>query len=152
MLNKDNGSLSRWLKDLIGKDNLNNITIYATNAVKCILEKFPSGEDKPIEYLMEYYDNCKDYLRNEIIRYKPDILLSFGETTHTLLRSILDSPEEVEEKMKKAYDGKFRTVSVNGNNFKYSPCLHIKTYRVAETYGKKVEQFQIGFDNLLKNI
>ena len=39
-------------------------------------------------------------------------------------------------------NGEFYRLIVGGHRFDYSPCLHIKTFRVAETYGDSVSRFK----------
>ena len=46
--------------------------------------------------------------------------------------------------MKKAFTGDFVRAKFRGIEFDYSPCLHIQTFRVAETYGDRVERFKVG--------
>ena len=48
--------------------------------------------------------------------------------------------------MKDDFTGNFIKVRLNNIEFYYSPCLHIKTYRVAETYGKQVFDFKEGLN------
>ena len=41
MLDEENGQLSRWLSDLIGKETFSRLTVYATNLVKCSFSQPP---------------------------------------------------------------------------------------------------------------
>ena len=140
MLNEENGQLYRWLNGIfLGK--LKAFNIYATNAVKCVLDEAPL----PIKqkYLQRYFDLCKVHLRTEMNTYKPHVVITFGEPAHILFSQLLRKDSSFFAKMTKDFDGKFHpVVSIDGISFDYSPCLHIKTFRVAETYGEKIEIFK----------
>ena len=49
--------------------------------------------------------------------------------------------------MQEAFTGNFKKVTIEQHEFDYSPCLHIKTYRVAEVYGEGVIKFKKGLAN-----
>jgi uracil-DNA glycosylase family 4 len=140
MLNEKNGQLSRWLNSLFGEDAFSSMTIYATNLVKCTFNKRPSSYDK--HFLEPYFENCKPFLKAEVLNYQPDIVMTLGEATHRNFISLLDNSSNISEKMKEAFTGEFHIVSINGYPFKYTPSLHIQTYRVAETYGKSIVTFK----------
>ena len=57
---------------------------------------------------------------------------------------------EIKGKMKEDFKGEFIEAKVNGIKFFYSPCLHIKTFRVAETYGQSVLDFKKSLFRKLK--
>lgn len=149
MLDDKKSKLSIWLRNMFGVENFEKITIYATNTVKCFLSKPPSS-DKSNGYkvLQKYFSNCKNYLLNEITNYKPDVVITLGEPTHKLFLQLLHS-KEIKEKMKDSFTGEFYDCCINNVSFKYSPCLHITTFRIAETYGKTIDNF---IDNLRGNI
>lgn len=140
MLDENNGQLNRWLKNIF-KNNFDEITIYATNIVKCTFDKPPStyGGKK---YLKNYFENCKTYLMSEIRNYRPNLLLSLGEPAHLFIRDILTNSDEVGSTMQSAFNGNFIKAKVGDVEFDYSPCLHIKTFRVAEVYGDSVNIFK----------
>jgi hypothetical protein len=46
--------------------------------------------------------------------------------------------------MQGAFTGNFIQAKVGDVAFDYSPCLHIKTWRVAEVYGDSVKRFKKG--------
>jgi uracil-DNA glycosylase len=147
MLNKS-GAIQRWLKDVFG-DKLNNIDIYATNAVKCTFAGDLPSERKGVtghKFLSNYFHECKMHLINEIVNYKPDFVVSFGEPAHMLLTEHLLMPKSIPAKMISAFTGNFHDTFIEVNNekisFKYSPCLHITTFRVADTYGERVKTFK----------
>ena len=145
MLNEKNGQLRRWLADLLGEENFNSSTLYATNVVKCSFDSPPGT----LRVLKPYFDSCKHYLIDEIIRFQPQVLLTFGESAHRLLIRILDNDKEFREPMKEAFTGRFQEGRLRGVRFRYSPCLHIKTFRVADTYGDKAKRFRVSLhDNL----
>lgn len=136
------GQLRVWLEHLFGKEKFDNFTIYATNIVKCTFPKPPS-QYKGKKFLEPYFENCKLYLIEEVKNFKPTIVFTFGEPSHKFFSSIFEQgSEKVHYDMKKAFTGQFYNVIINGHSFKYTPCLHIKTYRVAETYGKGIETFK----------
>lgn len=135
MLNEDEGQLSQWLKSIFG-ENFDNLTIYATNLVKCTFFSPPSTRDVgSVNFLKPYFENCKDYLMEEINNYRPDIVLTLGEPTHKLFCLFFDKANTIQLKMKEAFTGEFMKIKTDLLEFDYSPCLHIKTFRVAETYG-----------------
>lgn len=85
---------------------------------------------------------CKRYLVKEIESYKPDVIFTFGEPAHMLFIKTMGYENKINSKMNKAFHGEFYRIIYNNISFDYSPCLHIKTFRVAETYGKKVKAFR----------
>ena len=44
--------------------------------------------------------------------------------------------------MRDAFTGKFKKAKIESHSFDYTPCLHIKTFRVAEVYGASVVNFK----------
>lgn len=148
MLNRG-GSIYRWLRDLFG-EKFDKIDIYATNVVKCTFYGNLPTERKDIDavsFLTNYFENCKEYLINEISTYKPDYIISFGQPAHALLVDHLFKSEiKIASKMTSAFTGQFYDGYIEGKHgkipFKYSPCLHITTFRVADTYGNKVKEFK----------
>jgi len=150
MLDQENGQLARWLKDILGKNSFQEIELYATNVVKCPVKRESSTSLKRVLSLLQpCFDNCKNYLIKEIINFKPTIVLTFGEPAYKIFVSILDNNDLSKDSMKEAFTGDFIKASVRNVSFQYSPCLHIKTYRVADTYGKKVEGFRNNLQNIL---
>jgi len=150
MLNEEKGQLSRWLKDVLGEHSFKEVELYATNVVKCPVKRDSSASLKRVRNLLQpCFDYCKDYLVKEIGNFKPTIVLTFGEPAHKLFISILDNNDLFKDSMKEAFTGEFIKASVRNVSFQYSPCLHIKTYRVADTYGKKVEGFKYNLRNIL---
>lgn len=145
MLNEKNGQLRRWLVNLLGEESFNSATLYATNVVKCSFDS-PPGTPR---VLKPYFDSCKHYLVDEITEFQPQVLLTFGESAHQLFIRILDNDEEFKEPMKKAFTGRFQEARLKGMRFRYSPCLHIKTFRVAETYGDMIQPFLVSLRNSL---
>ena len=145
MLDEPNGQLTRWLKDLFGKQNFDRLTLYATNLVKCTFEKPPSNfSGGGLKFLRPYFENCKDYLIQEVLNYKPACVITLGEPTHKLFTSILDNGKEIPDSMQGAFTGELLRTSIRAFQFDYSPCLHIKTWRVAEVYGESVRRFRTG--------
>jgi len=143
MLDQPNSQLSRWLRGMISKDKFDKLTLYATNTVKCLLNKPPSSDKKDgLKILRPYFKNCKRYLIEEITLFKPDYLITLGEPAHILFLDICQEKKMIKRSMKDAFTGDFINVNVNGTKFKYSPCLHISTYRVADTYGKRIDLYK----------
>ena len=150
MLNEERGALRRWLKDVLGETIFQEVELYATNVVKCPVKRDSSISLKGILSLLQpCFNNCKGYLITEIANFRPAIALTFGEPAHKLFTSILDNRDSVRDSMKEAFTGKFVNASVRNASFQYSPCLHIKTYRVAETYGDQVKKFQHNLQSIL---
>ena len=80
-------------------------------------------------------------------------MLTFGEPTHKFCIELLDQYDSKEKgAMKKAFTGQLYKVGMNGFEFSYSPCLHIKRYRVADDYGDKVKRFKDTLRNNLTKI
>ncbi len=52
--------------------------------------------------------------------------------------------------MKEAFTGELHHITAQGHTFFYSPCLHIQTFRVAETYSDKVKSFKKELRTFLK--
>ena len=152
MLDDPSSQLSRWLKGILGDENFGSLTIYATNVVKCSFKRPPSETDKGgLAFLKPYFQNCKDYLTEEILLFQPAIVLALGEPAHNLTTGLFDNSEDVGKRMKDAFTGDFRRVRLKNIEFDYSPCLHIQTFRVAETYGEKVKRFKEGINEYFKS-
>ena len=148
ILDEQNGQLRRWLEDLFGKEIFNSFTIYATNLIKCTFPKPPSTY-RGKHFLKPYFENCKNYLQQEVLNFKPNLVLTFGEPAHRYFSSMFDNSEEIGSTMQSAYgnDMKFFKARIKEFEFSYSPSLHIKTFRVAETYGPKIEKFKTALKN-----
>jgi len=145
MLDQANGQLSRWLKTLFGAKRFETLTLYATNLVKCTLGVVPSNATAGgLKFLRPYFENCRTYLALEIRQFKPDVVLSFGEPTHILLATQFNSDQRISQSMQQAFTGQFSRAKLDDVEFDYSPCLHIQTFRVAETYGDRVKLFKAG--------
>lgn len=129
------------------------VEIYATNLVKCQFDRPPSlSQGGALKFLTPRFEYCKQYLFKEIENFKPDIVLTLGESAHKLFfKEIKVLNGNLAGKMKDDFTGKFIEVKLNDIVFNYSPCLHIKTYRVAETYGKQVFDFKDGLNEKLNN-
>ncbi len=145
MLNQVNGQLSRWLKEVFGAENFRSLTLYATNLVKCSFSKPPSTTTEGgLRFLQPYFQNCKAYLLEELLNFRPDLVLTLGEPAHKLFISILDNHNDIPDSMQAAFTGHFTKARLKEFEFDYSPCLHIKTFRVAEVYGESVKKFKQG--------
>lgn len=148
-----NGQLRKWLeKELFGTENFHKIEIYATNLVKCQFDKPPTvSSEGALRFLKPRFELCKSYLINEINNFKPEIVITLGESAHILFtKGIEVISGNLSGNMKEDFTGKFIKVRINKIEFYYSPCLHIKTFRVAETYGKQVIDFKYGLYEKLK--
>jgi len=150
MLDEAGGQLRRWLKDLLGPKHFRSVTLYATNAVKCTFDTQPSVQKGgALRFLQPYFGLCKEYLIREISVFRPMLVMTLGEPAHALFVSMLEKPHTVQPSMRKAFTGRFPKVALGGVEFNYSPCLHISTFRVAETYGDAVKQFKVGLQSYL---
>jgi uracil-DNA glycosylase len=144
MLDQPGGQLSRWLGHLFG-EAFQAVTLYATNVVKCSFSRPPSEmEEGGLAFLVPYARRCKAYLAQEVKTFAPDLVIALGEPPHRIFREMLDAPAATAETMQAAFTGSFKNVSIDGVAFDYSPCLHIQTFRVAETYGESVARFKEG--------
>lgn len=144
MLDDPNSQLSRWLREeVFGRNNFNSLTLYATNLVKCSLQEPPSGARQgSLRFLRPYFENCKGYLLDEIPKFRPALVLTLGETAHKLFITTLDNRDDIADRMKDAFTGAFVRAKFRGMEFDYSPCLHIQTFRVADTYGDRLRRFK----------
>ena len=143
MLNEDKGQLRGWLSDFLGKDIFGQVELYATNVVKCPVKRGASiSQKRVLNTLKPFFNNCKDYLIKEIIQFKPTLVLTFGEPAHRLFTTILSNQRDFGVSMHEAFTGEFIEAKIGNVFFKYSPCLHIKTFRVADTYGERVKAFK----------
>ena len=150
MLNEERGALRRWLKDVLGETIFQEVELYATNVVKCPVKRDSSTSPKEIlDLLQPCFNNCKGYLIDETASFKPTIVLTFGEPAHKLFTSVLNNGDSFKKSMKEAFTGEFIRASVRDVSFQYSPCLHIKTYRVAGTYGEQVKEFKRSLRSIL---
>jgi len=144
MLNKKGSQLYRFINDIFA----DNFQIYATNVVKCKLsEKLFDRTEGGYKFLKPYFDKCKKYLMIEIATYKPDFIITLGESAHQLFCELIDKSTPINRKMKTAFDGTFKKIRIRDLETDYSPLLHIKTYRVAITYGDKVKAFNYVIKN-----
>jgi uracil-DNA glycosylase len=142
MLDDPKSQLRRWLEDLLGIGTFATLTIYATNVVKCSLQIPPSRRPEgALNYLTPFFANCKDYLRQELLAFQPDLVLAFGASAHQLFLGLLEGTVPP-ARMREAFGAKLYSVSVGGLVFKYAPCLHITTFRVAQGYGDAVREFR----------
>jgi len=146
MLDDPNSQLSRWLREeVFGRKSFNSLTLYATNLVKCSLERLPStARQGGLRFLQPYFENCRDYLFDEISEFRPTLVLTLGEPAHKLFVTTLDHCESIADRMKDAFTGTFVRAKFRGTEFDYSPCLHIQTFRVAHTYGDRLKRFKKG--------
>ncbi len=152
MLDDSRSQLSKWLRQSIFGEEFEKMTLYATNIVKCSFNKPPSEQAAGgKKFLKNYFENCQQYLKREIISFKPTILLGFGEPVHIYLSQIFGD-ETKKVSMKTSFTGKFRFIGLKDSEYKfyYSPCLHIQNFRVAETYGDAVKDFKLGVREILK--
>lgn len=148
-----NGQLRRWLeKELFGAENFNRIEIYATNLIKCQFDEPPTSiKGGALKFLKPRFQFCKNHLFREIEKFNPDIIITLGESAHKLFSTEIEMINgELKGKMKDDFTGEFIEAKFNDVKFYYSPCLHIKTFRVAETYGKQVFDFKKGLNTKLK--
>ena len=153
MLDEEKSQLKRWLRKLLGEDIFKRAEVYATNVVKCQVEREPSISLKSVlNLLTPYFENCRGYLISEITQYEPKLVLTFGDPAHRLFTSILSNKEGVRNSMQDAFNGGFIQTRIGDTKFLYSPCLHIKTFRVAETYGNKVNKFKSNLDKTLTDL
>ena len=155
MLDEPRGQIRRWLRDLLGDGNLEKATVYTTNIVKCSFKKPPSQmRSGGLPFLSHYFGNCRQYLLAEIDAYRPELVITFGEPAHCLFVSCMSIADcgnrSINTEMKKAFNGSLYSLVTSGHRFDYSPCLHIKTFRVAETYGPSVARFRIELQSYLK--
>ncbi|MDH4227044.1 MAG: uracil-DNA glycosylase family protein [Deltaproteobacteria bacterium] len=139
------GALRKWVEEEL-KIRFETNTIYATNVVKCRFEDF-KHRDKHLKN--SFMKNCEKYLKNELLNYEPDVVITFGEPAHQLFISILENTD-VPKKMGGAlFGGKFFRARYKKLNFDYSPCLHISTFRTANKYGWPISRFKSNLAKML---
>ena len=144
MLDQKNSRLSKWLTGIFGADWRDSLTVYATNLVKCSFRNLPGrAPEGAVKFLEPYFRHCSRHFRKEIYGFQPRLVLTFGEPAHKFFLSVLDKPAaHIPDSMKAAFTGRFVRASCQGVQFDYSPCLHITTFRVAQTYGETIKTFQ----------
>jgi len=139
MLDEPGSQLRKWLEDLFGRNELKELTLYATNLVKCSFEYPPSTRPGGASrFLQPYFEKCRFHLSDELLTFRPSLVLTFGQAAHRHFISVLDNSDRFPVRMKEGFTGEFFRANHRGLEFDYSPSLHIKTFRVAETYGEKV--------------
>ncbi len=150
MFDKETGQLKRWLKKLFEPEDLSSFTIYATNIVKCTFPKPPSTY-RGKNFLLPYFENCKQYLIKEVTHFKPTLVLTLGEPANRYFTTLFNNSDMIGDKMQEAFGMKsdFFEAMIGNLKFLYSPCLHIKTFRVAEVYGERVENFKTALKKTL---
>ncbi|MGE5410986.1 MAG: uracil-DNA glycosylase family protein [Clostridiales bacterium] len=139
MLNECQSQLRRWLEnEVFGKAVFEKIELYATNLVKC---QFTSLLDR--DQLENTFSSCKVHLIKELESFAPNIVITLGEPAHKLFSMKTGIQiEGIEGSMKGDFTGKFYKSKLNNTEFLYSPCLHITTFRVADSYGKSLQDFK----------
>lgn len=92
-------------------------------------------------------------MKQEVINFKPSLVMTFGEPAHRYFSSMFDNSEEIGCTMQSAFGNTeiLFKAKIDGFEFRYSPSLHIKTFRVAEIYGKKIENFKIALKKDIKD-
>ncbi len=151
MLDQPNSQLSRWLRNLFGEETFNSLIIYATNLIKCSFPEPPYTTAKgTIKKLKPYFEKCNEYLRSELVNFRPELVLTLGEPAHKLFVSFLDNADDLIDSMQGAFTGRFAKASKDGLEFDYSPCLHIRTFRVDDVYGDRVRRFKEGISAYFK--
>lgn len=156
MLKEKNSQLRRWLENevLIKKEYFDNAEIYATNLVKCQTHGLPAkSASATLDLLTRRFAKCKEHLENEIQSFEPNLVLTLGEPAHKLflkeLETVDDNSPFPAGSMKEDFNGTFFRVKMKGVEFDYSPCLHIQTYRVADNYGKPLQNFKSALEERL---
>ncbi len=144
MLDDENSQIKRWIKNIFGNELLIKSKILGTNLVKCVLKEVPTNDGVGgIDYLIAPFNHCKEHLIKEFNTFKPDYVFTLGEPCHQLFYSLIkniDNPKK--QKMSEYFNGELHELKYNEINFKYSPLLHIQTYRVAQKYGDIVKKFE----------
>jgi uracil-DNA glycosylase len=139
MLNNENGALRKYLVELFGNNLFNDFTVFATNVVKCILEKKPTENPSVLDYLKPIFQNCKDYLIKEIDHFKPNFLFTLGGPAYQLFYSLLKNNNRPEcYKFGNYFDGYLHDEKFVDHCFKYSPIPHINSYKkIMKGYNKE---------------
>jgi uracil-DNA glycosylase len=151
-LDNEHSQLRRWLVTVFGESIFEAFTLYATNLVKCTLDSPPTDNSNSLKVLQTYFRHCQTYILREISLFKPDIVLSFGETAHELFFEILSDSGDLTSSMKKDFTGSFSKVRVGETSFLYSPCLHIRTFMIADVYGDKTKEFKMNLKRFFRNL
>lgn len=145
-------NLQKWIEEeVFGNSDYPKIQLYATNLVKCRFAKQPSNcKEGAYIFLESCFKNCVRYLREEIKSFRPSLVISLGETAHKLLCKELYPPKNFSCKMNQDFSKKI-PVSLRDTDifFDYMPCLHITTFRVAKTYGNKINSFRNNLSSLI---
>lgn len=148
MLNQSSGQITKWLREevfgLAIYDLYDSLTLYATNLIKCSLKSPPAATKQGKAVIKNCFQNCKYYLIEEVKKFQPGLVLTFGEPAHEMFTSLFDNKNGFSGSMHNDFTGGFSRVRLSNFEFDYSPCLHIKTFRVADVYGERVAKFKKG--------
>lgn len=146
MLDRPNNPLARWIQDCIFGGEFDRPTIYATNLVKCRLDEAPSRTPSPEGYLRPYFTVCKETLRLEIQRFRPQIVITFGQPAMRLFRECMHpkDADAIPGTMRRAFTGTaYCKVSAFDVTFDYVPCVHMNTAnRHKDVYGEPLRRFR----------
>jgi len=144
MLDDDGSQISKWLNEIFTPSQFKQFDIYATNLVKCVLDKVPTDPlVGGIEYLIPFFENCKKYLLEELSLFSPQYVFTLGEPAHQLFISLIEDRNDLKKiRMQDYFTGSFSTKKYGSLSFEYSPLLHIQGYRVAKKYGKVIVNFE----------
>lgn len=144
MLN-EKSQISKWLKEVFAPSiDFDKLNIYATNLVKCILNRVPTDPQVGgIDYLLPCFKKCKKYLLSELEEIQPDYVFTLGEPAHRLFMSLVENRNDIKKiRMQDYFKGSFIKINYDSLEFRYSPLLHIQGYRVAKKYGDTVKKFE----------
>jgi len=144
MLEDTGSQIYRWLSEVFNLATFNNFNIYATNIVKCILNKVPTDTSVGgLVYLFPCFQFCKRHLLSEITEVKPQYIFTLGEPAHQFFIASVENREDFKNiRMQDCFNGGFIRLTYNSLTFQYSPILHIQGYRVAKKYGHIVLKFE----------
>ena len=145
MLDDPKSQLSIWLSTQVFDLTLyKSLNIYATNLVKCTFDQQP-----PISILKKCFQNCRKYITDEVLRYRPHLVLTLGNSSHEFFVDLLENKSDFTNTMQGDFSGVFKEGRLSTFRFRYSPCLHIHTFRVADVYGSRVKKFKTELKELL---
>jgi uracil-DNA glycosylase len=150
-LDNEQGQVRRWLTEVLGENIFDTFTLYATNLVKCTLEQPPSDSGNALKVLQTYFMHCQTYILREISLFEPNFVLCFGEPAHELFCGILSDSGDLTSSMKQDFTGEFSKVRVGKTSFLYSPCLHIRTFKMVDTYGERIKEFKTNIKQYFHN-
>jgi len=132
-LNKNTQPLYQYITSrILNPLNIDLSEVYATNLIKCQTLTLPEKIKKDVDFFNLSFANCRLLLEEEILKIKPELIISLSETVLKILSKNYIGKELA---MQDSF-AKMHILTVNGVDYKYIPLVHIPKYKnsVAEKH------------------